>query len=83
MKKGFASRKDAQLAYHAIVAQDERKESGQLTFREVYEEWLTDYRTKVKESTLKFSEAKLRLHTSCRISEECISARSLDRMRSE
>ncbi|MDO4800256.1 MAG: tyrosine-type recombinase/integrase [Bacillota bacterium] len=62
MKKGFSSRKDAQLAYHAIVAQDERKESGQLTFREVYEEWLTDYRTKVKESTLKFSEAKLRLH---------------------
>ncbi len=61
-RRGFKTSKDAHLAYSKIIAQNGIKTSKKLTYQYVYEMWMDEHRTQVKESTLKADITKFELH---------------------
>lgn len=62
MRSGFDTKKEAQLAYAALLADYRPKDNTHLTFGELYSLWLSSYRQGVKTSTLRQTETVFNLH---------------------
>ncbi|WP_373843125.1 tyrosine-type recombinase/integrase [Bacteroides heparinolyticus] len=61
-RRGFKTSKDAHLAYSKIIAQKSIKTNEKLTYQDVYEMWMDEHKTQVKESTLKTDITKFERH---------------------
>lgn len=61
-RRGFKTSKDAHLAYSKIIAQNASKTNEKLTYQDIYEMWMDEHKTQVKESTLKADITKFELH---------------------
>lgn len=63
-RRGFDSKKAAQIAYLELTQSDieKEKERSKMTYRDVYELWLEEHKTQVKESTLKSDKTRFEHH---------------------
>lgn len=61
-KGGFKSQNAAIFAYNELIKNYNDKLEGNLTFREIYEEWLEVYKTTVKETTYESATSIFRIH---------------------
>lgn len=64
-RRGFKTKKEAEMTYHRLKLEIERdgfQQSGAYTFSEIYALWKEQYKNTVKESTVNKTEQIFRLH---------------------